>query len=83
MPWSELQGAGSQIIEALATNSSLTKHDLAWCGIEERGAVAIGEAMRTNTTLTQLDVSHNRISNWGAVAAADGLGANSTRQAST
>ena len=52
--------------------------NLAWNGLGERGAEAVGEVLSQNRTLQFLDLSSNRILQEGAAKIAEGLRSNPT-----
>ena len=54
-------------------NKTLTRVSLAYNGLSDNGAAALGRCARLNKTLRELDVSNNRISANGARVFATGL----------
>lgn len=76
--WNALRLVGSlKIAEGLKT-SSLVRLNMAWNGIGEKGAAAMGGALKDNASLQFLDISSNRIGGQGASSIAEGLKANET-----
>lgn len=64
----EITTGASKLAEALATNSSLTKLNLAANAIGAAGIKDLAESLTANTTLRDLDVSFNPIENGGVQA---------------
>ena len=76
--WNAVRVAGTLEIASGLKMSSLLRLNLAWNGIGDRGAAAMGSALGENSVLQFLDVSSNRIAIDGARGIAEGLKANET-----
>lgn len=50
----------------------LTKLDLGWNGLGDKGTIALGDMLANNSSITHLDISHNRINLEGALALSEG-----------
>ena len=68
----------AMLAHAMATNSTVTKLDLAGNRIRVSGAASLAKAVEINSTLTTLDLSMNEIGDSGAAALAKALEINST-----
>jgi len=76
--WNALRLTGClHVAEGLKT-SGLVRLNLAWNGMGERGAEAVGGALKENHALQFLDISSNRIGEEGANHIAVGLRENQT-----
>ncbi|KAL3911879.1 MAG: hypothetical protein SGPRY_008530 [Prymnesium sp.] len=62
--WNSVRAAGAIAIAEGLKLSSLVRLNLAWNGLGERGAAAMGLALKENASLLFLDLSSNRISEW-------------------
>ena len=66
------------LLEAVSAHSTLRQLGLAWSGLEEAAACALGALLHRNRSVTAVDVSHNNIGPEGAIVIGFGLSANST-----
>ncbi|XP_068700158.1 protein NLRC3-like isoform X2 [Montipora foliosa] len=75
----QIGDSGAAILaHAMATNSTVTKLDLAANGIGDSGAAALAKAVEINSKLTYLYLFQNRIGDSGAAALAKAVEINST-----
>ena len=75
---SELCAHAAVLLAGIPPKSPLRTLGLAWAGLEEAAACALGTLIGRNSTLTALDVSHNRIATAGAIVIARGLSVNTS-----
>jgi len=76
--WNAVRAGGTIEIANGLKISTLLRLNLAWNGIGDKGAGAIGGALKENSVLQFLDISSNRVAIDGAGGLAEGLKENQT-----
>jgi Ran GTPase-activating protein (RanGAP) involved in mRNA processing and transport len=76
--WNAVGARGTLDIAEGLKSASIVRLNLAWNGLGDAGAAAMGGSIRENQVLQFLDVSSNRIELEGARSIADGLHENQT-----
>lgn len=71
--WNLIRGeSGAQLLNGLASNSSLKYLDIGWNGIDVEACGSLGKCLET-CMLEELDLNHCNITGAGALLIADGL----------
>ena len=76
--WNRFGDKGASHLAEALSHTSLQEIDISYCGIGEKGMVALSSALTTNTTLKQLGISGNNSRDEGIIALSSALTTNMT-----